>query len=64
VEAISRATVPVVLAESTRVAIEKMATELAHDLLSDPVFREELRNTVRRIFAESVRPYTPGDPAD
>jgi len=57
VEALARATVPVVLSESTRVAIEKMATELARDLLGDPVFRDELRKAVRRIFEESARGY-------
>ena len=48
-------TVPVVLAESTRVTIERMAAEFVQDLLSDPTFKAEIRETVRRAMEPAVK---------
>jgi hypothetical protein len=47
-----------VLLESTRASIEKMAEEFAREMLSDPVFRQQLRDDARRAareIAESMR---------
>jgi hypothetical protein len=52
---IAGVTVPIVLAESTRVAIEKMAADVAQEMLADPTFRAELREIVKRVSEESVR---------
>lgn len=51
-------TTSVVLTESTRNAIEKMATEFARDMLADEEFRRELRDEARnaaREIAASLR---------
>lgn len=52
---IAGVTVPIVLAESTRIAIEKMAADAAQEMLADPTFRAELREIVKRGSKESVR---------
>jgi hypothetical protein len=48
-------TVPHVLSESTRAAIEKMAEECARDMLADPEYRERLREAVRELAHECAR---------
>ncbi len=49
---IAHETAQVVLTESTRHAIEKMATEFAREMLDDHEFRRELRDEARRAARE------------
>jgi hypothetical protein len=47
--------VPVVLAESTRLAIDKIATEMVQEMFADGTFRQELRALVRRDWPKVER---------
>lgn len=56
-ELLAEIAVPYVLSESTRVTIEKMASEFVEELRSDPTWRQEVRDVVRRVAEESIREF-------